>query len=178
MKFANTSLIVALLVFPLITFAQARRSTDERAKYINYRYEGVVPNTTLPNGVKHFGGGLIGDIDADPVYGISQVEKGKTKMLWLEASTSRDTRNGVTGWQVKDVLAFSGLTKSDYVFFSGDPAIYCKRNGQDVTNLAGVGQIVRRPGIFRPSKLFVANLTTKKFERVSTRGIKCEYSEP
>jgi hypothetical protein len=163
----------AVLFLPTLVFAQ----TDYRSKYVNYKYKGVVPSTSLPNGVKHFGGGLIGDIDADPVYGISQVETGRTKMLWFEVSTGKDAR-GVTGWNVIDVLAFPALLKSDYLFFYGDPAIGCTRSGSDIPNLVGVGRIIRRQGIFQPSKLWVANLETKKFEPLSLSGIKCEYSEP
>jgi hypothetical protein len=131
----------------------------------------------LPNGVRHLGGGLIGDIDADPVYGISQLQESKTKMLWLEASTGRDAK-GVTGWKVLDVLFFGPRSKSDYVFFTGDPAINCTRRGKQIENLVGIGRIVRRQAVFLPSNLWVANLTTKKFELLSTAGVKCVYSEP
>ena len=171
MKSVKLFLIAALLVSPILASAQVR------SPYVDYKYEGVVPETTLPNGVKHFGGGLIGDIDADQVYGISQVAKGKTKMLWLEVSTGRDA-SGVTGWQVKDVLTFPALTRNDYLFFAGDPAIYCRRNRKDISDLVGIGRIYRRQGIFRPSKLWVANLKTKKFDSLSVTGVKCEYSEP
>ena len=171
----NIRILIAIAVLFLPTFAFAQ--TNHRAKYINYKYKGVVPSTTLPNGVKHFGGGLIGDIDADPVYGIAQVEKGKTKMLWLEQSTGKDA-SGVTGWKVIDVLAFPALLKSDYLFFYGDPAIGCTRSGNDIPNVVGVGKIFRKQGVFRPSKLWVADLATKKFKPLSISGIKCGYSEP
>jgi hypothetical protein len=161
--------IVAVLFF--VSFGNGQ------TKYVGYEYEGVVPATTLPNGVKHMGGGLIGDFEADPVYGISQVEKGKTKMLWLEESTGKDS-TGVTGWKVLDALSFPALTRTDYVFFAGDPAIGCLRDGQDIPHLVGVGRIIRRQGIFRPSRLWVANLATKKFEPMWIKDVKCEYSEP
>ena len=148
-----------------------------RAKYIGFEYKGVIPGKTLSNGVKHLGGGLIGDIDAEPVYGIAQVEKGKLKMYWLEESTGRD-EGGVTGWRVKDVLAFPSLTASDYSFFAGDPAIECTKKGEAIPNLVGVGRIIRRQWLFKPSKLWVANLTSLKFEPFSIAGVKCLYSEP
>jgi hypothetical protein len=171
MKFSNL-LVIALLVLPILAVGQAKKSP-----YIGYEYKGVVPSATLPNGVKHFGGGLIGKIDADPVHGISQVEKGRTKMLWLEVSTGQDA-GGVSGWRVKDVLVFPALTRSDYIFFAGDPAILCRQRGTEIVNLVGVGRIARREAIFRPSKLWVANLRTEKFEPMSLAGVKCEYSEP
>lgn len=170
MKFSNL-LVIALLVLPILSVGQAKKSP-----YIGYEYKGVVPSATLPNGVKHFGGGLIGKIDADPVHGISQVEKGRTKMLWLEVSTGQDA-GGVSGWRVKDVLVFPALTRSDYIFFAGDPAILCRQRGTEIVNLVGVGRIARREAIFRPSRLWVANLRTEKFEPMSLAGVKCEYSE-
>jgi hypothetical protein len=165
-------IIVLLLLLPVLTVAQASRST-----YVGYEYKGVAPETTLPNGVRHFGGGLIGDIDADPVYGISQVASGTTKMLWLEASTGRDA-SGVTGWKVKDVLSFTSLAKSDYVFFAEDPSIECKRKSEPIENLVGVGRIFQARGVFRPSKLWVANIKNEKFESISLANVVCSYSEP
>lgn len=164
---------IALLALPALAYAQS----GERAKYINYKYKGVLPESTLPNGVKHLGGGLIGDFDADPVYGVSQVQKGKTKMLWLEVSTGQDER-GVTGWQVMDVLAFPLFGASDYLFFGGDPTIECKRGGKDIPNLVGIGRILPRQGIFKPTKLWVASVTTNKFEPTPVAGVRCVYSEP
>lgn len=164
----------------LIVFTPALSSlaqSTDRAKYIGYEYKGVVPGKALSNGVKHLGGGLIGNIDADPVYGIAQVEKGKVKMFWLEESTGRD-ESGVTGWRVKDVLSFPNLATSDYIFFAGDPAIECTKKGDAIPNLVGVGRIIRRQWAFRPSKLWVANLTSLKFEPFSITGVKCQYSEP
>jgi hypothetical protein len=172
MRSVRPLLITALLILPVCALGQAKRS-----EYIGYEYKGVRPSETLPNGVKHFGGGLIGKIDAEPVHGISEVSRGRTKMLWLEVSTGQDT-GGVTGWRVKDVLAFPALAKTDYVFFAGDPAILCRRRGSEIVNLVGVGRILRRQGIFRPSKLWVANISSEKFERISLAGVKCEYSEP
>jgi len=154
-----TVTIIALLFLPSFVSAQ----TDGRAKYIGYEYKGVLPEKTLPNGVKNLGGGLIGDIEADPVYEIADVEKGKTRMLWLNVSTGKDS-TGVTGWKVLDVLSFPALLESDYLFFAGDPSIECRRSGTDIPNLVGVGRIIRRQEIFKPSKLWVANLETKKFE--------------
>jgi hypothetical protein len=172
MKLLRLLHIFALVMLPMFAVGQAKISP-----YIGFEYKSVVPSATLPNGVKHFGGGLIGKIDTDPVHGISQVAKGRTKMLWLEVSTGQDA-GGITGWRVKDVLAFPALAKSDYVFFAGDPAIKCRRRGTEIVNLVGVGRIVRRQAIFRPSKLWIANLSTEKFERMSLAGVKCEYSEP
>jgi hypothetical protein len=165
---------IAVLVFVSCSLAQAAGTPS---KYIGYKYKGVTPSSILPNGVKHFGGSLIGDIEADPVYGISSVSIGKTNMFWLEVSTGRDD-SGVTGWEVKDVIEFATLSKSDYIFFAGDPAIDCKRNSEVMENLVGVGKIVRKKGIFIPAKLWIANIETAKFESTPVAGVTCVYSEP
>lgn len=167
-------LIIAVLTATNLSLAQ---SAAPASTYVGYKYKGVRPETILSNGVKHLGGGLIGDIEADPVYGISQVELGKTKMLWLEVSTGRDD-SGITGWEVKDVLKFASLSKSDYLFFAGDPAIDCTRNSEMIDNVVGVGRINRKKGIFTPTNLWIANLTTAKFESTPLGGVRCEYSEP
>lgn len=168
------NIIATIIGLSLLSISAAAQA---RSPYINYEYKGVVPSTTLPNGVKHLGGSLIGDIDADPVYGISWVEKGKTKMLWLEASTGQDS-GGVTGWKVLDVLSFPALTRADHLLIGGDPAVSCTERGNEIANLVGVGRIQRRQGVFRPSRLWTANLTTGRFESKPLVNIKCEYSEP
>ncbi len=83
---STISALIAVILLPVFMYGQ----TSGRAKYIGFEYEGVTPAASLPNGLKHMGGALLGDIEADPVYGISQVEKGRIKMLWLESSTGRN----------------------------------------------------------------------------------------
>ena len=165
--------MIAVLFLPALASAQQA----DGAKYIGYEYKNVNPGKTLANGVKSMGGGLIGDVRADPAYEIAEVEKGKVKMLWLNVSTGLDS-TGVTGWKVLDVLSFPTLLKSDYLLVYGDPGIQCVRGGKDIPNLVGVGRILRKQRIFKPSKLWIANIETKKFELTPIRGVKCEYSEP
>lgn len=166
-----------LLCIQLSVLPQAKRAAGEGAKYVGYRYEGVVPSKVLPNGVKHLGGGLIGNINADPVYGISQTVKGNLAMLWLEVSTGQDA-SGVTGWRVLDVLAFRNLPKSESLLIAGDPSISCTRAGRELPHLVGRGRIVRSRGAFVPVQLWVANIATKKFDSIAVGGVTCEYLEP
>ena len=84
MKYAFV-LLGLFLVFPTLVVCQYQ----ERAKYVNFEYASVAIDTTLPNGVKHLGGSLIGQIEASPVYGVSIVSKERRQMLWLERSTDR-----------------------------------------------------------------------------------------
>ncbi len=170
-----TTIAFIVLVFsPLVIYTQA---TGTAQSYVGFKYKVVTPDSTLPNGVKHVGGTLVGEIEADPVVGISQVEKGTIKMLWLEESTGRDGSR-ITGWKVVDVLSFPALSKTDNIFFVGDPVIECRRGGNYIYNLVGVGRIFRRQGIFKPSKLWVVNTETQKFEPLKLAGVTCEYSEP
>ena len=169
--------IALLMISPVVASAQRRPASRPEAAYISYKYKGVIPGKTLPNGVKHTGGSMIGDIEADPAYGISWVSKGRTQMLWLEESTGRDS-TGVTGWRVLDVLAFPALAKTDYLFVIGDPSVECTKAGEEVPNLVGVGRVFRRQHTFRPSRLWVADLKTKTFRPISPAGVKCVYSEP
>ena len=166
-------ILIVLVMVSVLAYSQQAGGSP----YIGYVYKGVLLRKTLPNGVKDLGGGLIGDVEADPVHEIAEMQKGTTRMLWLNVSTGKDP-SGVTGWRVLDVLSFPKLSKTDYTFFAGDPGVDCRRHGKAIPNVAGIGRIMRRQGVFRPSKLWVANLTTKKFERLAIAGVKCEYSQP
>ncbi|MGD9629504.1 MAG: hypothetical protein AB7V18_09680 [Pyrinomonadaceae bacterium] len=148
-----------------------------KSPYINYEYEGVIPGRSLPNGVIELGGSLIGDIESDPVYSVAHTKKGRTEMLWLVASTGKDVK-GITGWKVIDVLSFPTLAKTQYLFFAGDPAIYCRKNGDEIPDLVGVGRIDRKRWRFLPSRLWTADLKIKRFVPLDLAGVKCEYSEP
>jgi hypothetical protein len=163
----------SLAIFFLVLLSAAAAS----AQYVGYEYKGVTPETVLPNGVKHLGGGLISDIDADPTYGISQVSKGKTEMLWLEVSTGQN-ETGITGWRVLDVVSFPTLTRSQHIHMQPDPAVECTRRGKIVEGLVAVGTLDRRRGTFTPQRAWTADIARKKFNPSATAGLRCIYSEP
>ena len=168
--------VIVLLLVPVVSHAQAKSAAA--SKYVGYKYKGVPPENVLPNGVKHLGGGLIGDFDADPVYGISRVTKGTTTMLWLEVSTGRDS-TGVTGWRVLDVLTFPALRPTQHLAFAVDPAIGCMRNGKELNDdTVMLGQGFPKLGIYKPERVWIVNLKTGKFESAAVAGLKCGYSEP
>ena len=171
-------IILLLLIIPVVAFAQKAPVANAGAQFINYKYKGVSPPNRLPNGVKHLGGGLVGNFDADPVYGISRVTKGTTTMLWLEVSTGRDA-TGVTGWRVLDVLSFPALRPTQHLAFALDPAIECVRDGKELTDdTVIIGQLFRKSGTYKPEGVWIANLKTGKFERSTVAGLKCAYTEP
>ena len=164
------------VIFVALLFA-APAAAQTAASYIGFEYEGVTPDTIMPNGVRHLGGGLISDFDLDPVYGISQVSKGKTQMLWLEASTGRNEK-GITGWRVLDVVSVPALAGAQHFMFGPDPAVECFRNGKAVPHLVALGRIDRRRAVFTVQRAWFADIAKKKFTPASTRGLRCTYSEP
>lgn len=166
----------AVVIF-ILTIQGGILAQSAKSPYINYRYEGVVPGRSLPNGVIELGGSLIGDIEADPVYSVAQMKKGRTEMLWLVVSTGKNEK-GVSGWKVIDVLSFPSLAKAQYLFTAGDPAIYCRKNGGEIPNPVGVGRIDRKRARFLPLKLWSADLKLKRFTPLNLAGVKCEYFEP
>jgi hypothetical protein len=147
------------------------------AQYAGFEYEAVLPDTVLPNGVQYLGGGLISDAFKNPVYGISQVSKGKSRMLWLEMSTGED-QNGVTGWRVLDVLTFSAPTASQYILTAHDPSVECRRRGRRIENLVASGTISRRQGTFTPQRAWIADTKNSRFLIFPVSGLRCTYSEP
>lgn len=167
---------ISFIFFTLLLVAPS--SAQASAKYIGLEYQGLVPDTVMSNGVKHLGGGLISDHRVDPVYGISQVSKGKTQMLWLEVSTGQNEK-GVTGWRVLDVLSYPALTRSQHLHFSPhDPSVECLRGGKPVGGLVALGTISRLKGIYTPQRAWIADIEKKKFTPASIRGLRCTYSEP
>jgi hypothetical protein len=161
--------VLLVLAGASFTYSQANGS-----RYIGRKYTDFTSSKALPKGVKVVGTWDIGDRNSAPAYGIAEVEKGNTTMLWLTVTT-QDSTGHLTGWKVLDVLSFP-VTARDNVFFfhpAGSPQV-CTRSGKVIPDAAGVGRIVRKQALFRPSKLWVPDLATKKFKSVSPAGIKCE----
>ncbi len=170
-------LVVVILLLLILSVSLVGAQTSG-AKYIGLRYVDPGVGKMLPNGFEHQGGGLIGDINADQVYGVSMLTKGKAKMFWLQISTDRSEDGGVNAWEVKDVLEFSGLRSTDYVMEFGNPGFECSKNKTILESLIGIGVLNTSRGVFTPRKLWRPNSKTAKFESVSTRNIRCIYSEP
>lgn len=130
----------------------------------------------LPNGVKDLGGGIIMDGNKISSYGIGRFSKGTTQMLWLELATGEDA-NGVTGWEVKDVLVFPELTRSQELFFAaGNDA--CTINGKNDGKLVVFADFSPLKKKYTVRKAWRANLESEKFRPIPIKGIRCEYYEP
>ena len=169
---------IAILIAVTFPFSSSIAQSPGGSKYVGYKYEAPRVGEKLSNGFEHYGGGLIGDIDADRVYGVSVLKNGKAIMFWLEVSIARNENGGVTKWEVLDSLEFSNLRSFDYVMEFSEPAFQCKRGKKIIENLVGIGKFSVKRGIFTPHKLWSPNAKTAKFESVSVKNIRCIYSEP
>jgi len=158
-------LTIAFLVFPV--FANPQKTK----KYIGYKHKGVVVNKTLPNGVKHLGGGLL----SNDKYGVSRYEKDGKLMLWLEKVTSRNSE-GVPNWIVKDVLSIGTLKKSEELLFSYSST--CTQNDKVNLELIVKAELLPNKKGYKVLQAWKANVKNEKFETAQIKGIKCEYAAP
>ncbi len=97
-------------------------------------------------------------------------------MLWLELATGED-ENGVTGWQVKDVLVFPNFRKNQELLF-GEGVAGCEGNKKSDTRLVVLADFPIKGSFYKVRRAWRANLKTEKFEETSIKGIKCEVYEP
>jgi hypothetical protein len=158
----TTGYITAILFLATTSLAQS--------SYIGYTYNGTTPGETLSNGVTYLGGGIVGDVYERTPVGVSDVKRGRTRMLWLERSTGRDTV-GRTNWRVIDVLSFSDLKANDYLF-SGSLS-ECTRHGKEMPSLVGLGKVNNKTGRIKPIRLWLPHLKTGRFVKTSIADVKC-----
>ena len=153
-------IILTLLVLPIF-------ANPQKPRYIGFRHRGALYDEVLSNGVKSVGGGLLND----DKFGVSQYKKDKKTMLWLEKIVERDAV-GVPNWEVKDVLLFDNLKKNQNLLFSFSST--CKQNGK--INLDLVVKAVHSPlkKTYKVEDAWLANTKKGKFDKISTKGIKCE----
>lgn len=154
-------LLICLAVAP--SAAQSGSQTDA-VKYIGRRY-----GPTQPPGIKYVGGALISELEDQKEYGISQVHKGRVKVLWFERMTHRDER-GVPYWELMDVLVVPPHTRKQVVVYA--TCLMENRADKEIVAIADY-----QPGeqyFTRVRKAWRANRQTEKFEVIPTKGIKCE----
>lgn len=152
----------------IILLASISLAFSQKTNYIGYKHKGVVKGEILPNGVKTLGGGLL----SNDIYGVSRYVKGKKYMLWLEIITSRDAK-GVPNWQVKDVLTFGDLKKTEEFLFSYTSG--CTQDGKTNLDLIVKAEYLSKNKTYKVLDAWKADLKREKFEKISTKGIKCEY---
>ncbi len=162
----KTKIILILLLLALPTLAITKKS-----EYIGYKHKGVKYGETLSNGVKDLGGGLLSNEN----YGVSRFTKGKKYMLWLEKITARDAK-GVPSWEVRDVLSFDKLKKNQEFLFSYSSS--CLQNGKGNLDMIVMTELLPKNKTYKVLKAWKANIKREKFDKISTKGIKCEYVAP
>lgn len=157
-------IVIALLVFPVF-------ANPQKSKYVGFRHRGTLYDEIMSNGVKSLGGGLL----SNNKFGVSLYTKNFQTMLWLERIIERDTL-GVPNWEVRDVLNFGKLKKNESLQFSYSST--CRQNGR--ANVDLVVKTVRVPyaKYYKVEDAWTASASKGKFEKTSTRGIRCEVAAP
>ena len=143
--------------------APVKQSTDT-AKYIGLRH-----GKALPPGLKWIGGSLVSAVRDEKEYGMTEIHRGTTKMLWFERMTHRDD-NGTAYWEVKDVMVLPRISKKQVFLYA-----FCLLNNQHDSEIAAVADYDADAQYFtRVCRAWRANRQTEKFEAILTKGIKCE----
>lgn len=161
-KMLRLFLFLILIALPVVAAPQ------KKEEFIGYKHRGVLYGQSLPNGAKDLGGGLLSNGD----YGVTRFSKGKKYMLWLEKITHRDVK-GVPGWEVKDVLVFDELKKNREFLFSYSSG--CSRYGKEDLDLIVMAEFNFQKKSYKVLKAWRANVKKEKFEKVSDKGIVCQY---
>ena len=157
-------LALILLALPLV-------AAPQKKQFVGYRHKGVLVGETLPNGAKDLGGGLL----SDERYGVTRYARGKKYMLWLERITERDSK-GVPSWEVKDVLSFDPLKKNQEFLFSYSST--CTQNGRGNLDLIVMAELNPKTKKYKVLKAWRASVKRERFEKISERGIVCQYEIP
>ena len=169
MKFHLSILLTAFL----FTFAWAQQSGpagttaspgNDKSPYIGLRH-----GDDYPKGHKWIGGALLSDPYKDQKqYGVDEVAKGRSRMIWLERLTHNDAA-GKAHWEVKDVLFLPAMRKSQLLFY-----VDCMLNSKPDPELVVIVDNVVRGGYYAtPRYAWRANRQTEKFEVIPVKGIKC-----
>ena len=162
------SLLLSLFLIPSVT-AQRSSSTQTAVAADVAKYIGLRHGPSLPSGLKTIGGTLVSEVDDKKEYALSEVHKGRIKMLWFDRLTHRDD-SGIPYWELKDVLGLPPITKNQIL-------VYCTcflANQPDKEIVAVVTYKAEVQYFTRVHKAWRANRDTEKFEAMPVKGIKCE----
>lgn len=169
MSAIRSFLLLILLVSPSLQGQQtpARLSVpNDKGPYIGLRYAG----NKLPRGHKWIGGALLTDPYADEKqYGVTEVSRGRLKMMWLDRLTHHDAA-GNAHWEIKDVLFLPPIRRSQLLFY-----VNCARFDKPDSELIVIADGVIRGGYYtRVRHAWRANSQSEKFQQIPVAGIKCE----
>jgi hypothetical protein len=169
MPVIRSVLILVLFFFPSL---QGQKSptgtiaTKDKRPYIGLRYAG----NKLPRGHKWIGGALLTDPYSDEKqYGVTEVSKGRVKMMWFDSLTHHAAA-GNAHWEIKDVLFLPSMRKNQLLFY-----VACLRFDKPDPELIVIVDDVIRKGYFTHIRhAWRASRKSEKFEQISVAGIRCE----
>jgi hypothetical protein len=140
--------------------------TNDKSPYIGLRYAG----NKLPRGHKWIGGSLLTDPYSDEKqYGVTEVSKGRVKMMWLDRLTHHDAA-GNAHWEIKDVLFLPPIRKNQQLLYVG-----CFLANKPDSELVVIADTVVRGGYYvRVRHAWRANRKAEKFQQIPVAGVKCE----
>lgn len=163
-QFAALFLVAISVVCGLDLQGQQKPAPPDLSQYVGLRH-----GHELPQGLVHVGGGMISDPYKDKTnFGMAQVTRGRTNMIWFELFTHHDAE-GKAHWEVLDVVATPPLRKNQYVMVT-----LCLFNNKPDPEIAAVVEPVRRSYDMRVIKAWRANRVTRKLEAISLKGVRCE----
>jgi hypothetical protein len=143
--------------------AKADASAAERTNYVGLKH-----GAALPGDLKHVGGALVSAVNEAKEYGISEVRRGKVRMLWFEYLTHRD-QAGVAHWEVKDVLVVPGIRRKQILVYFG-----CFSVEKPDSEIVAIADYQSQEEFFtNVRRAWRANRNVERFEEISPRGVKC-----
>jgi len=166
----SCSFLLLVLLFSLSSQGQQTpaglNTTTDKSNYIGLRY----PGNKLPHGHKWIGGALLTDPYSDEKqYGVTEVSKGRVKMMWLDRLTHHDA-TGNAHWEIKDVLFLPPMRKNQLLFY-----VNCFLANKPDSELIVIMDSVVRGGYYgRVQHAWRANRKAEKFQQIPVAGIKCE----
>lgn len=158
-------LLLAFVVFtPSRAAAQRAGSAVEASRYIGLRYDG----RQLPAGLKWVGGALVSHPYEDAEqYSLSEVHRGRVRMLWFNHMTHRDSA-GNPHWEVKDVLVLPRIPRGQLLAYAN-----CYSGKKPDGEIVAFVEYTDTEFLTRVRRAWRASRAAETFEQIPPRGIKC-----
>jgi hypothetical protein len=162
-------LFFCLTVSVMLAPSMAQRPAPVKQSTGVGKYIGLRHGQELPQGLKRVGGSLVAMAGEEKGYGMTEVLRGTTRMLWFERVTHLDDK-GIPYWEVKDVMVLPRLPRKQVLAYYG-----CLLNNRADNEIAAVLDYEPDVEYFtRARRTWRANRQTGKFEVIPTKGVKCE----
>ncbi|HIK56808.1 MAG TPA: hypothetical protein IGS37_16800 [Synechococcales cyanobacterium M55_K2018_004] len=129
--------------------------------YIGLRYR------DLPRGLTSLGGWMLTP-QRGTEYGVSVVQRGNQRMLWLERLIDRDAQ-GRASWEVRDVLLLPAIPQN-FDLAQG----WCELNRRADARIVAIARYQNSEYSTQIRRAWRANWQRERFEEMPTRGIRCQ----